>query len=139
MSFSTRNLVTDLVITTALTGVVSGEAGALYAMNGLDVEVDFVYGSAGTSVAVYIQTTLDNTNWFDIMAFAFTTASARKAMAVVMEAVATPPTLTDGTMTGDTSQTGLLGDRIRVKVTSVGTYAGDTTLNVRMAPKGGGS
>ena len=139
MAFSQRTLLDGLVITTALTNTIEGTIAGYFGLDGMMVEADFTYGSAGTTVDVFIQTTFDGTNWFDIMNFAFATTTARSAMAVVRGNVATPATLTDGTMTNDTSQAGLLGDQIRVKLLTIGTYATATTLSIRVMPRGGGT
>lgn len=139
MAFSQRELVPELTITTALASTIEGTISGYFGLRALAVEVDFVYGSSGTSLDCFIQTTFDGTNWFDIMNFAFGTSSDRKAMAVILANVATPQVLTDGTMTNNTSENGLMGDKIRAKVLSVGTYAGGTTLTVRVMPRGGGS
>jgi hypothetical protein len=39
----------------------------------------------------------------------------------------------DGALGDDTTVDGVLGDRLRAKVVSVGTYAGSTVLSVRAA------
>lgn len=95
------------------------------------LQARLAYGSGGTSVKVYVQTSLDQGSTpIDIACFTFTTASAIKARnlsALTPKAADVVPT--DGTLTDDTSADGVLGDRFRVKVVSVGTYA-NTTLTV---------
>ena len=120
-------------ITTALTGEVRGasDGDVLAGRDGIVAQANLTYGSGGTSVAVYIQTSFDaGATWTDIAAFAFTTASARKALAVARESVTTDVVLADGALTGDTAVGGLLGNRLRAKLTTTGIYAGDTTLRV---------
>lgn len=95
------------------------------------LQTRLAYGSGGTSVKVYVQTSLDQGSTpIDIACFTFTTASAIKARNLsALTPKATDVVPTDGTLTDDTSVDGVLGDRFRVKVVSVGTYA-NTTLTV---------
>lgn len=137
---SQRTLVDTLAITTAITSSVQEVFSGLYGMKELSVEANFVYGSGGTTTKVWIQTSLDGgTNWIDIMSFAFTTSSLRKIHTVVMPAVvATRTNVTpgDAALADNTILDGILGDRMRAKVTTTGTYGGTTTLAVNMVPKG---
>lgn len=97
----------------------------------LCLQARLALGSAGTSVKVYVQTSLDQgTTAIDIACFTFTNASAIKARNLsALTAKTTDVTPADGTLTDDTSVDGILGDRFRVKVVVVGTYTG-TTLTV---------
>ncbi len=135
---SRKTLVSE-TITTALTAVSRGEVSGLHGMKSLTVEANFVYGSSGTTVDVWIQTTLDGgETWVDIMQFAFLLASLRKVHTVVIPAIVatrTNVTPTDGTLGDDLIIDGILGDTIRAKVTTVGTYAGGTSLTVNAHPK----
>jgi len=99
----------------------------------LAVQGTFVYGSGGTNCTAYIQTSVDGLTWADIISFQWTTTSGVKVSAVhataaVFWAAASAPT--DGSLTANTILNGLIGDRIRVKYTTTGTYAGGTTLRV---------
>lgn len=136
---SQNTLVDGLAITTAISASVQNVFSGLYGMKELSVEANFVYGSAGTTTKVWIQTSLDGgSNWIDIMSFAFTTSSLRKIHTVVMPAVvATRTNVTPGdtALADNTILDGILGDRLRAKVTTTGTYAGSTTLDVNMVPK----
>lgn len=93
---------------------------------------NFTYGSGGTSVDVWVQSSLDGgTTWCDIANFHFTTSSARKVFNLSsLTPVTTQATPTDGTLTANTAVDGLIGGKLRVKVTTVGTYAGNTTLAI---------
>jgi len=134
--FSQRTLVSQ-TITTALTASVLGESAGLYGMKSLSVEANLTYGADGTTIKVWIQTSLDGgSNWIDIMNFAFTTASGRKVSTVKIAAGATAVVPTDGTSGDNGIVDGILGDRIRAKVTTTGTYSGSTTLEVNAVPKG---
>ncbi len=132
---SQRTLVSE-TITTALTAVIRSTTGGLYGMKSLTVEANFVYGSGGTNLKAWIQTSLDGgSNWIDIANFAFTTTSGRKISTVDIDAVATAVVPTDGTLADDAIVDGILGDQLRVKLTTTGTYAGSTTLDINVVPK----
>lgn len=110
----------------------------------LAIQANFVYGSGGTSVDVYVQTSLDGkTTATDIAHFQFTTASSRVGCNIttasplgtalsgsVAPDAQTPVTLTDAGMAANKAQDGLLGPYVRVKYQSAGTYAGGTTVQV---------
>ena len=98
----------------------------------LAVQFNFAYGSGGTSADVYLQTSLDSGNtWTDIANFHVTTSAARKAINLNAQTpVTTQVALTDGSISANTAQDGLLGPQFRCKYTIVGTYAGATTLTV---------
>ena len=104
-------------------------AGAL----GVNLQVRFAYGSGGTTCKVYVQTTLDQgTTWIDVYCAAFTTSPATKVVNLsALTAKTTAATPGDGALADDTCVDGIIGDRWRVKVTSTGTYAGNTTVAVR--------
>jgi|ERR1051325_6200915 hypothetical protein len=131
-------LLAPTVITTAVTGVVGVTIAELAAMESLTAEAVFTYGSGGTSLTAYIQTSFTGgLTWTDIMAFQFTTATARKVSSVRTAAVvAAAVTPGDGALTANTVVDGLLGDQLRVKYTSVGTYASGTTIAIYSISKG---
>ena len=130
----------DYALTTAVTGEVitlSDDAAAYIEVDDFlaaNFQIDFNYGSNGTTCKVYIQTTLDQgTTWIDVSATALTTASATKIINLSgLTPKTTAATPADGALTDDTALDGVLGDRWRVKITSTGTYAGSTSLSVRM-------
>lgn len=130
---STSPQASDLAITTAGTTICS-VIDSLDGMLAASIEARFAYGSGGTSVDVYIQTSLDQgSTWIDVAQFRFTTASAAKVVNLSgLTPVTTPVTPTDGAMAQNTCQDGILGDRLRAKVVSVGTYAGATLLALRV-------
>jgi len=96
-------------------------------------QMRLAYGSGGTSVKAYLQTSLDQgTTPIDIACFTFTTAGASKARNLsALTPKTTDVTPTDGTLTDDTSVDGILGDRFSLKIVSVGTYVG-TVLSGRL-------
>lgn len=131
-------LLSATTITTAVTGVTTTPLTGLAAMESLTVQAALTYGSGGTTAKVWVQTSFDQgASWVDVMCFAFTTASAKKVSSVrVATAVAAAYVPTDATMADDTIKDGLLGDRIRLKYTTTGTYAGNTSLAVYAIAKG---
>jgi len=44
-------------------------------------------------------------------------------------------TPTDGAMSDNTAKSGILGDRVRLKIVSVGTYSGSTQVVARIAAR----
>ncbi|KKM81203.1 hypothetical protein LCGC14_1332170 [marine sediment metagenome] len=134
---SQNTLVDGLAITTAISASVQNVFSGLYGMKELSVEANFVYGSAGTTTKVWIQTSLDGgSNWIDIANFAFLLTSARKVTTLAIATAAETVTPVDGSLGDDLEVDGILGDMIRAKLTTVGTYAGDTTLDVNFVPQG---
>lgn len=122
----------DFTVTTAGTqtgAAVEGFEGAL----SLNLQGRLAYGSGGTTIDVYVQTSLDEgTTWRDIAQWSWTTASDNKAYNLSGQTdKTTAVAATDGALSANTSVAGFLGDRFRVKLVSVGTYAGSTVVSVR--------
>lgn len=105
----------------------------LEGLTALTLSARFAYGSGGTSCKAYVQTRFGDV-WVDIACFAFTTAAAHKVINLSgLTPKTTAVTPTDGALTDDTCVDGVLGDALRLKVISTGTYAGSTLLDVRAA------
>ncbi len=120
-------------ITTAVsTTTTAPDAFDLAAQRGVLLQANFTYGSGGTSADAYVQSSADGgATWFDLCNFHFTTSSAISEFNLRAETpVTTAATPTDGSLTANTCVDGLLGDRLRVKWSSVGTYSGGTNLTV---------
>lgn len=128
-----------LPITAAATvvseSIAMGQLG-VHAPQALGFQGTFTYTSGGTTCKAFLQTSFDGgVTWCDIACMAFTTASLKKVGCISpVIAAAAPATPTDGTLADNTINNGLLGDRVRVKVISTGTYAG-TTLTVTVVPR----
>ena len=132
----------NAVVTAA--GTVAGSAFQIRGTSGQNIlpaamlaQLSFTYGSGGTSIDVYLQTSIDGgTTWADVVHWAqLTTASLARPMlanvsSIPQTAVAAPAATTDGTQTVNTITQGLFGPLWRVKLVSVGTYAGGTTVRV---------
>lgn len=139
------NLLPSTPITTATAATVTPWAELNGTPRNLTVQANFIWGSGGTTVDVYIQTSLDGKQTAtDVAHFAFTTASARYgcnittyapqgtplSSATVPDYLTPVAPLTDGTMAANTARDGILGPYIRCKWVSTGTYAGGTTVQV---------
>lgn len=123
----------DGAITAALTAEAQTPQVLTAAALALTLLVKFALeGVAGTSITVRVQTSLDGgVTWYDVAAFGFTNASATKAVNLSgLTPVTTPPTLTSGSMASGSAQDGILGDRFRVLLDSVGAYGAGSTLQV---------
>lgn len=126
----------DGTITTAGT-VISGTISHLHDKNIVGAAAVFDYGSSGTTAKAWLQTSFDNaTTWVDIANFAFTTADATKAFALGAPTFGTASfTPTDATLADNGITPFPIGDMVRTKLISTGTYAGTTTLKVYLVAK----
>lgn len=120
------------------TAIALGQAGGQLQLNdaarSLCAQANFTYGSGGTTVDAYLQTSLDGgATWIDIAEFHFTTASARYVFNLSgLTPVTTEYTPTNGSLSANTAQDGILGPLFQVQLVTVGTYAG-TTLRIDVA------
>lgn len=123
----------DIAITTALTGSTQTAIENLEGMLAGTIQAKFAYGSGGTSAKVYVQTTLDDgLTWVDVASFAFTTTSATKIINLSgLTPKTTAVTPSDGALSDDTCVDGVLGNALRVKITTTGIYS-NTTLSVKL-------
>ena len=98
----------------------------------LSIDANFVYGSGGTSVDAYVQTSFNGGDtWVDIAQIHVTTASAERLYNLSSLTPQTSEiTPTNGTLTANTAVDGLIGALLRVAYKSSGTYAGSTTLQI---------
>jgi hypothetical protein len=95
------------------------------------IQGNFTYGSGGTTVNAYVQTSLDGgLTWTDIAQFSFATASGRFLYNLNSQTThATQVTPTNGALTANTAVDGVLGPLYQVQVVTTGTYAA-TTLRI---------
>lgn len=119
-------------ITTAQTASTKTSVRGLARAKSMALHCIFTYGSSGTAAKAWIQTSFDGgTTWVDIANFAHTTSSLSRAYNLsALTPVTTVYTVTDGSLADDTCKDGLIGDQVRVKFTSTGTYSGSTTMKV---------
>ncbi len=127
----------DFTITTAGTQIGEWTTTDLAGALSMAAQLRLAFGSGGTSIKAYLQTSLDEgTTAIDIACVAFLVASE---VAVLNFSALTPKTTqvtpADGALADDTAIDGILGDRFRLKVVSTGTYAGSTVLSARICAR----
>lgn len=130
-------LIDTRTITAALTAIPStAVSGGTPTAVSATIQIDFVYGTGGTTFSVWVQTSIDGgTSWIDVCNMSGTTASKSRIQVVSTRTpITTPYTMTDGTLTADTVHDGIIGPIWRTKVTTTGTYATSTTLTVNVLP-----
>ncbi len=133
-SATVTTALTDSVITSASSAAGASQAfiDRLGGMVSVSLQATFVYGSGGTTCIAYVQTSLDQgVTWIDIARFDFSTANATKVANISAAGASAPAAV--AALGAEGKLDGILGDRLRVKVTSTGTYAGNTSLAVRAA------
>jgi hypothetical protein len=123
----------EKVITDAVTAAVSDAFGfsdgvPLTAL----IQGELVYGSGGTTLDAWVQTSIDGgETWIDVCNFRWTTAGNRRLYNLSADTpITTVHTATDGTLAANTAKDGVIGRQWRVKYTSTGDYADDTTLKI---------
>src|SRR5262245_21076237 len=95
----------------------------------MEAQETFTYGSGGTSINVYLQTSFDGgANWCDVVSFAQLLLASQRAAASVVQGAVAPVAVTDGTLAAG-SANALFGPWWRVKYTVVGAYSA-TTLRI---------
>lgn len=123
----------------ALTAIAAAPVIGLTAARYLCLHANFVYAAGGTTVKAWIQTSIDGgLTWFDIANFAFTTASGKKTHVICIDP-ATPYVAgtvpASAALADNTILNGIIGDRLRVLITTTGIYTGATTLAVDVVVK----
>ena len=94
------------------------------------LNIRFIYGSGGTSVKAYLQTTGDDgTTVCDIACVLFNTAGEHRILNFsALTPKLTQVTPTDKTLADDTAIDGILGNKFRLALVVVGIYAGSTQI-----------
>lgn len=137
---SVRATLYSATLTTAIAGVGQTPVIGIVPFKYLALFAKFVYGSGGTSADAYVQSSIDGgVTWFDVANFHFLTTSGNKMSAVVWDpATAFTAGTTPGSaaLAANTVLNGIIGDRVRCLITTVGTYAGGTTFAIDMVAKG---
>lgn len=131
----------DAAITTAVTNqtITSGVSAQSVAIayvdrlegaQALTLYAGFAYGSGGSTCAVIVETTLNDVDWVQIARFDFTTASA--ARVANLSGFLSKAVTAVSALGSEGVNDGVLGPKMRVRITSTGTYA-NTTVSVRAA------
>jgi hypothetical protein len=107
----------------------------LVGMQALRVALRFLWGSGGTNVRAFVQTSEDGNIWDDIacVLFGIESESVRLNFSALTPKAQTTPT--DGAMADDTLVDGLIATQVRLKVVSTGIYAGNTLLSARITAR----
>jgi hypothetical protein len=105
-------------------------------MQSMLAEVSLSYDTGGTSIRAYLQTSVDGgASAVDIACKAFATVGATVAWNFsAMTPHLTQLVPTDGALADDTAIDGILGDRVRLKLVVVGTYA-NTVVSGRIVAR----
>lgn len=104
----------------------------LAGINALTLVASFTYGSGGTTAVVLVDTALAAGGiWIPVARFDFATASLTKQLVLSRTAIAAAASLS--APSADTS-INLLGDRFRARLTTTGTYAANTIIDLRAQP-----
>lgn len=105
---------------------------ALDGMTGLTLEFEFIYGSGGSTCSGIVSASLDGGNtWRDIARADFTTASAVKHCN--LDGLLSKAMSAYSALASEGVYDGVLGNALKVRQVSTGTYAGGTQMNVRAA------
>jgi hypothetical protein len=128
---------TDAVITegTSAAGAAQALVDRLGGMAAVSLQAKFVYGgSGGTSCVAVVQTSLDQgQSWIDIARFDFAQANSVKVANISAAGALAPAAV--AALGAEGKLDGILGDRLRCKITTDGTYASGTSLSVRAAAR----
>lgn len=125
---------TDIVITegTSESNVPQALVDNLDGMTAVTLFCEFIYGSGGTTCAVIVQTSINQgDDWIDIARFDFMTAN--RSVVCNLSGLLSKVVTAFAALSSEGVSDGILGDRLRAKVTSTGTYAGNTSIAVRAA------
>jgi len=125
--------VSDVTLTegTSAANVAQAFWDRLAGINGLTLVAAFTYGSGGTTAVVTVDTALGAGGvWTPVARFDFATASATKQLVLSRTGIAAAASAAPGA----DAAINLLGDRFRARLTTTGTYAGGTLLDLRAQP-----
>lgn len=124
---------TDQVITeSSLNNAVATYIGNLDGMTSVTLFADFEFGATGTTCIVVVQTSINQgADWIDIARFDFATSDAQKTANIAAAAAAAVAAVS--ALGSESKIDGVLGDRLRAKITTTGTYSVNTSVSVRAA------
>lgn len=96
------------------------------------LQANFAYGSGGTSIKAIWETTIDQgATWIEVCRMAFATASEENLVNLSGLTPKTTP-YAPAALADDSCVDGILGDRWRVRILTVGVYAGNSSLSFRL-------
>ncbi len=121
-------------ITAALTAQAQTAIEDLDGMLSASIVAKFLYGSGGTTCIALVQTSIDDgTTWFDVARLDFAQATATKY--VNLSGLTAKGATALNVLGSEGVNDGVLGPMVRAVITSTGTYAGGTLLDVRMVAR----
>lgn len=131
---SKRRTLLDVVLAGAVAGQVGVTIGGIPGTKQIAIQAICTVAGGGTTAKAWLQTSIDNgVTWNDVANFAFTTSTGSKLHNIV-NTPATPYTPgtapTDATLADNTIKDGPLGDKVRIKYTTTGTYTGASSLKI---------
>jgi hypothetical protein len=113
-------------------GAAIAYVGGLDGMLAATLQANFAWGSGGTSIKAIWECSIDQgSTWVEVCRMAFGTASEENLVNLSGLTPKTTPYVPIA-LTDDTCVDGILGDRWRVRILTVGTYAGNSSLSFRM-------
>lgn len=119
-------------ITAAMTSEAQTEIVDLDGMLSASIVARLAYGSGGTSIAAIVETSMDGgTAWYHVARFDFTTSTATKY--ANLSGLTAKAAASYAALASEGVNDGLIGPIFRANLTTVGTYAGNTVLDIRMA------
>lgn len=97
-------------------------------------QFNFTYGSGGTTIVAYLQTSLDfGLTWVDVVCFSVATTSLKNIYNLSSSTLITTALVpTDGSLAANSCKDGVIGPLWRVKYTITGNYAGASALRIDM-------
>ncbi len=121
-------------ITAALSAQAQTPIDTLEGMAAMSIVAKFTYGSGGTTCVAVVQTSIDDgTTWYDVARFDFTTSTAIKY--ANLSGLTAKGATALNVLGSEGVNDGLLGPLVRAVITSTGTYAGGTLLDLRMVSR----
>ncbi|SRR5579883_913896 len=105
---------------------------SLVGMSGASLQVRLSGGTGGSTINVFIQTSIDQgQSWFDVANVSFATTPGVQVLNLSGLDKAVPVTPGNLTLSSGTILDGPLGDRLQAVVISTGTYGAGTLVSVR--------
>jgi hypothetical protein len=126
----------NATLAAAVTGDVTAGVFDIGRCESLTLHAVITVAGGGTTAKAWVQTSLDGgATWSDIANFGFTTSTATRAYHLTSAAVTSIATPTEGTLADNTAVNGLLGNMVRVKLTTTGTYTGASSFVIHAGAK----
>lgn len=105
----------------------------LAGMTSLAAQVRMLWGSGGTSIKAYVQSSLDQGNTAYDVALVNFLAASRTAIFSIQQTTSAMLTPVEAGAEAESVPVPVLGDRLRLKLVVVGTYV-NTTVSARVIP-----